>query len=1564
MRLSARSVLAALLVTAAGTSSLEAVVQPQSPATGRTYRHPGLHIGHQPLAPAALPADVAARVEQDLAALGLGPGSAFYDARAQRLTSLIPSEPLIPGDGVGNALRWDFTGEPDEAAVRDAAWAAIVAYLQRHAGVLHVDVAELGAPRIAVLERGALVQAHAARTIGGIPVRDAGVTAVISHGNLVLLGLDNWGHDASRAAEPRLPADQARAVVAQHAQPFAAAFTKDADLVYVPMAAGDGYDYRLVWAVRASLQGDGGSWEGLVDAVSGELIAFEDRNQYAARKVIGGVYPVSNDQVPPDGVEQPGWPMPFVTVTTPGGPVTTNAAGTIGCVTGSVSTTLTGRYARMSDNCGAINESSTGDLDLGFGPTPAATDCQVPAGHSAGDTKSSRTGMYELTRINEQARGYLTSNTWLQTSLQSNMNINNTCNAFWNGASVNFYRDNGSACRNTGEIAAIFDHEWGHGMDNNGVNPNIANPGEGIADIHGVLRLNDSCMGRGFRKFSNCGGYGDPCTACTGVREVDWALRASGAPHGIPWIDANCGSGPAPCGGGVHCEGAVVGESGWDLFARDFRGFGGSVFNYDLNTALELTTRLFYLGSGPVGAWFTCTNPFGGCAATGGYLNVLAADDDNGNLNDGTPHMSAIFAAFNRHNIACATPAVANTGCAGGPATAPALSFTAQDQGVALSWTAVAGASRYYVYRTEGVNGADFGKVKIADVTGTSLVDTNLQNGRTYFFNVLPVGSNTSCFGLMSNSVTVVPAPGANLAVRPTVTVTVSGGDGDGILDNCETATLGITVENTGTGALTNVRVVAVDPFSHPGSQVLTPLPATLAASLADCAVAGGSVDVRAQGLSFDETMQIRIDVTADELGGQVRSVLASITGVETDFQTVPSRSFTFDGGMDGWTVTNGTFSRVDGGGGNFHLASSQCLDNQCDVARSPIVRLTGASTLSLQQRYDTESPVPTPYDRANVGLFDIAAGTRTTVSPNGGDLYDLAPGAANGNCETTQQAGWSADTDADCTAGAAFQASTWTAAALNPGGAFTGRSVRLSVNYGTDAGANGYGFHFDNVVLTNFQEAVPDVQPNTCSGCGAIVINPVSLPAGTVGAAYSQPFTQTGGTGAITWSLSGTLPAGITFDTATGVLSGTPTQPGSFPISVTATDANGCAGSRAYTLVINCQTITVNPATIPNGTAGVAYSQTFTQTSGIGAITWSVTGALPTGLGLNPSTGVLSGTPTQTGSFPITVTATDANGCPGSRAYTLVIDRAGPFVATALAADTPGNGVFEPGETVTIAPTWRNDTGAPETVTGTASAFTGPGSATYTIADAAASYGAVAAGASASCSASGDCYRLGVSAPSPRPAVHWDSTFTETLSSTDAKAWTLHIGNSFTDVAASSPFYRFVETILHRGVTGGVGPTTYGPLASTTRESMAVFVLRSKDGTLNPPACVAGSEMFLDVPASSPFCRWIEELARRGVVSGCGGGNYCPTSPATREQMAVFVLRTLDPALNPPACGTPVFADVPASSPFCRWIEELARRGVVTGCGGGNYCPAANVSREQMSVFLTVTFGLTLYGI
>jgi hypothetical protein len=302
-----------------------------------------------------------------------------------------------------------------------------------------------------------------------------------------------------------------------------------------------------------------------------------------------------------------------------------------------------------------------------------------------------------------------------------------------------------------------------------------------------------------------------------------------------------------------------------------------------------------------------------------------------------------------------------------------------------------------------------------------------------------------------------------------------------------------------------------------------------------------------------------------------------------------------------------------------------------------------------------------------------------------------------------------------------------------------------------------------------------------------------------------------------------------------------------------------------------------------------------------------------------------------------------------------------GPGVT--LASD--GNGVLEPGETVVVETFWQNVSGfAQGPITGRVNAFTGPPGPVYTVTDSNASFGTIPNGQTVGCSVTQDCYGVGVSGA--RPATHWDGIMEEGVNSVilgQAKLWDIHVGESFTDVPRTNPFYRFIETLLHNGVTSGCGANVYCPQASTSREQMAVFVLvAAEEATFSPVACGA-TPMFNDVPVTSPFCPWVEELARQGVVSGCGGGNYCPADPVSREQMPVFVLRTLDEDIDPPPCTTPMFADVPASSPFCRWIEELARRGVVSGCGGGNYCPAAPVTREQMGVFLTVTFGLPLYG-
>jgi hypothetical protein len=308
------------------------------------------------------------------------------------------------------------------------------------------------------------------------------------------------------------------------------------------------------------------------------------------------------------------------------------------------------------------------------------------------------------------------------------------------------------------------------------------------------------------------------------------------------------------------------------------------------------------------------------------------------------------------------------------------------------------------------------------------------------------------------------------------------------------------------------------------------------------------------------------------------------------------------------------------------------------------------------------------------------------------------------------------------------------------------------------------------------------------------------------------------------------------------------------------------------------------------------------------------------------------------------------------------------PGSPPALVLDpSPGNGIFEPGETVPVQPAWENVNGAAQAFTGALSGFNGPAGTTYIIADGTADYGTVPASAIQRCTATSNCYALTVAAPQVRPILHWDTEVVETLAPPEqgqVKRWVLHLGDSFADVPRTSAYYRFVETLLHAGVTAGCSSTAYCPANATTRQEMAVFVLVAKEGAgCVPPACT--TPVFADVPASSPFCRYVEEMYRRGIVTGCASSplRYCPTETTTREQMAVFLLRALDPALNPPACTAPPFDDVPTASPFCRWIAELVARGITGGCGQGNYCPTAGVTRDQMAVFLTTTFRLLLYG-
>jgi CSLREA domain-containing protein len=435
-----------------------------------------------------------------------------------------------------------------------------------------------------------------------------------------------------------------------------------------------------------------------------------------------------------------------------------------------------------------------------------------------------------------------------------------------------------------------------------------------------------------------------------------------------------------------------------------------------------------------------------------------------------------------------------------------------------------------------------------------------------------------------------------------------------------------------------------------------------------------------------------------------------------------------YNGGGSTATVTDSTFSgntapTSSGPGiyndGEIYLANNLSADNFANPSSNAIDyggnviagwNSVSASSikLSLLGNYGgpTQTMIPLP------GSNGICSGT---ASPGGSLTLSSTDQRGNPHPTTVYTNGGAACVDAGAVQTAySLVFTTSPAATQQPGMTLTptstvqlydngslinlpGAPVSVTINNGTLAGAaNPYSTGstglaaFDGLSVTtattwmnDFLTASAAVGPYTITAKStnfsviSITLSPTTLPAAQIGVAYSQQITASGGTAPYTYTATG-LPTGLSVNTSTGLISGTPKSDTASPYSVTVTaiDSNGGLANQTYSLTVAAPAITLSPATLASGTYGASYNQSISASGGIGPYTYALAGgsSLPAGLNLSSSgaiTGIPSAASASTSTFTIIATDTGSScapsACSGSQLVSLTINRATPAVAITL---------------------------------------------------------------------------------------------------------------------------------------------------------------------------------------------------------------------------------------------------------------------------------------------------------
>ena len=446
------------------------------------------------------------------------------------------------------------------------------------------------------------------RTIGmlqrhrGVPVVGGQVSFRFKHDRLFVIGSEALPDVTALLPRRRLGAIDvtARAYLATVAdldlEPATVTAAPPGEPAILPLIGKRGVlGYRVVVPVAID-GGAAGAWQVWADPDSGEPVARQSTTRFATGTV-------AFDAV----VRWPGrprqvLPAPRVDVTVAGAAATTSSSGVVtwaGNAPIAVTATVHGALVDIRNQAG---DEATIMLTL----APDQTVIWRPGDDRDLDAQVS--AFIHAGRVKDYVRTFAPDLEFLDEQLSVRVNINDECNAFSDGTNINFFRAS-DRCENTGTIADVVYHEFGHSMHAHSIIPGVGffdgAFSEGLSDFLAITMTGDPGMGRGFFKDD------------TALRDLDPVGRETLWPRDIDEI---------------HTTGTIFAGAMWDLRKALVEQHGPA-------TGVTIANRLFY----------AAVRRAPSIPAT--LIEILAADDDDGDLANGTPHECAIRAAFGRHGL-------------------------------------------------------------------------------------------------------------------------------------------------------------------------------------------------------------------------------------------------------------------------------------------------------------------------------------------------------------------------------------------------------------------------------------------------------------------------------------------------------------------------------------------------------------------------------------------------------------------------------------------------------------------------------------------------------------------------------------------------------------------------------------------------------------------------------------------------------------------------------------------------------------------------------------------------